>query len=53
VPLNMNDFDIILGMGWLSVRHAKMDCYINIVTLEVTNGDRVKLKVNGSLYLTV
>ncbi|XP_059654992.1 uncharacterized protein LOC132301782 [Cornus florida] len=27
IPLGIPDFDIILGMNWLSVYHASMDCF--------------------------
>ncbi|XP_071714943.1 uncharacterized protein [Rutidosis leptorrhynchoides] len=28
-PMTMHDFDIILGMDWLSRHHANIDCYSN------------------------
>ena len=27
ILLNIHDFDVILGMDWLSRHHATMDCY--------------------------
>jgi hypothetical protein len=41
VPLDMFDFDIILGMDWLSVYHVKMDCYNKVVILLMPNEDEV------------
>ena len=28
IPLEMSDFDVILGMDWLSNHRASMDCFI-------------------------
>jgi hypothetical protein len=33
MPLELHNFDIILGMNWLSNYRAKMDCFIKKVTL--------------------
>lgn len=44
IPLDMLDFDIILGINWLSMYIAKMDCYAKIIILKMTNNDKVKLK---------
>ena len=27
ILLNMNDFDVILGMDWLATNHVVMDCH--------------------------
>ncbi|XP_070682443.1 uncharacterized protein [Malus domestica] len=32
VPLDIVDFDVILGMDWLHYNYAKLDCYQKIVT---------------------
>ncbi|XP_068323193.1 uncharacterized protein [Pyrus communis] len=32
VPLDIVDFDVILGMDWLHYNRAKLDCYEKIVT---------------------
>ena len=37
VPLDMFDFDIILGMDWLKMYHVKMDCYNKVVILLMPN----------------
>jgi hypothetical protein len=37
VPLDMFDFDIILGMDWLNMYHVKMDCYNKVVILLMPN----------------
>ena len=41
VPLDMFDFDIILGMDWLSMYHVKMDCYNKVIILLMPNEDEV------------
>ena len=33
VLLDIQDFDVILGMDWLSRHHATMDCFMKIVKL--------------------
>ena len=35
VELNMIDFDVILGMDWLSYNHANVDCYNKVVKFEI------------------
>ncbi|XP_070678235.1 uncharacterized protein [Malus domestica] len=32
VPLDIVDFDVILGMDWLHYNHARLDCYEKVVT---------------------
>ena len=34
----MEDFDIILGMNWLSKHHARVNCYHKIVTFQSNEG---------------
>jgi len=33
LPLELHDFDVILGMDWLSMNKAQMDCFTKTVTL--------------------
>ncbi|XP_070032953.1 uncharacterized protein [Nicotiana tomentosiformis] len=40
--LSMVDFDVILGMGWLSPYHAVLDYHANAVTLAMLGLPRVK-----------
>ncbi|KAH7866352.1 hypothetical protein Vadar_019277 [Vaccinium darrowii] len=42
LPLDMTDFDIILGMDFLSGYHAVMDCFSKEVVFQLPNGDEVK-----------
>ena len=35
IMLDMIDFDVILGMDWLSPYHAVLDCYAKTVTLSM------------------
>ena len=32
IPLELSDFDIILGMNWLGKNKARLDCFTKIVT---------------------
>ena len=40
--LDMVDFDIILGMSWLSPYHAILDCHTKTVTLAMPGIPRLK-----------
>ena len=33
IPLELQDFEVMLGMDWLSVYKAQMDCFAKTVTL--------------------
>ena len=33
IVLRMSDFDVILGMDWLSSYHVSIDCFAKIVSL--------------------
>ena len=37
VPLDIVDFDVIVGMDWLHYNHAKLDCYQKAVTFHRPN----------------
>ena len=39
--VEMSDFDVILGMDWLSVHRAIIDCYCKTVTTSSLNGTKV------------
>jgi hypothetical protein len=41
IPLELQDFEVILGMDWLSVYMAQIDCFTKTVTLQRPNGRRV------------
>ncbi|XP_070040943.1 uncharacterized protein [Nicotiana tomentosiformis] len=45
--LSMVDFDVILGMDWLSLSHTILDCHAKNVTLAIPGLPRVKWR--GSL----
>ena len=38
VVLEMEDYDVILGMDWLSKYHACVDCYHKVVTIQLKDG---------------
>ena len=40
--LSMVDFDIILGMDWLSPYHAILDCHAKTVTLAIPGVPRIE-----------
>jgi len=44
VPLDMVKFVIILGMDWLSLYRATVDCYAKLVILIMPNGDEIEFK---------
>ena len=49
IILGMVDFDVILGMDWLSPYHAVLDCNAKTVTLAMPDVPRVEWKsVSGS-----
>ena len=41
IPLELHDFDIILGMNWLSKYKALIDCYAKTVTFQTPVGERM------------
>jgi hypothetical protein len=41
IPLKLHDFDIILGMNWLSKYKALTDCYAKTVTFQTPEGERM------------
>ncbi|XP_028057276.1 uncharacterized protein LOC114261233 [Camellia sinensis] len=50
--MDMSDFDIILGMDWLSVYQAIIDCYHRTVTASSLNGTKVQFKGDRQDSLT-
>ncbi|WMV42247.1 hypothetical protein MTR67_035632 [Solanum verrucosum] len=42
VILDMTDFDIILGMTWLSPYYAVLNCYTKSVTLEIPGREKLE-----------
>ncbi|XP_070662316.1 uncharacterized protein [Malus domestica] len=35
IPLDIVDFDVILGTNWLHYNHANIDCYMKLVTFHI------------------
>ena len=35
IVLFMSEFDIILGMDWLSSNHVSIDCFVKTITLRI------------------
>jgi len=44
MPLELHDFDLILGMDWLSTHKVQMDCFVNMVTLQGVDEKKVIFK---------
>ncbi|KAA0051193.1 ty3-gypsy retrotransposon protein [Cucumis melo var. makuwa] len=45
--LDMQDFDVILGMDWLSANHASIDCFRKEVVFNPPSGTNFKFKGAG------
>ena len=41
LPLELHDFDVILGMDWLGMNKAQMDCFAKTVTLHGIEGRKI------------
>jgi hypothetical protein len=41
VPLKLDEFDVILGMDWLSRWHAVVDCFTKEVTFKLPDGEEI------------
>ncbi|XP_028110938.1 uncharacterized protein LOC114309408 [Camellia sinensis] len=50
--MDMSDFDVILGMDWLSVHRAIIDCYCKTVTVSPLKGTKVQFKGDTQDSLT-
>ncbi|XP_015163797.1 uncharacterized protein [Solanum tuberosum] len=50
ILLDMLDFDVILGMDWLSPYHALLDCYAKTVTLAIPGIPRVEWRGTSGSY---
>lgn len=55
IPFNLGDFDIILGMDWLSEHEAQIDCRKKEVILRSPNGDKIVFKGQRQtkMFLTI
>ena len=41
IVLSMSEFDVILGMDWLSSYHVSIDCFIKTVKLRASDGSEL------------
>ncbi|KAL0558804.1 hypothetical protein IC582_003386 [Cucumis melo] len=48
---DMQDFDMILGMDWLSANHASIDCFGKEVVFNPPSGPSFKFRGAGIVYL--
>ena len=53
ILLDIHDFDVILGMDWLSRNHATVDCYRKDVRFCKPGEQRLCYMGYGRYYLTV
>jgi hypothetical protein len=44
IPLELSDFDIILGMNWLGKNKARLDCFTKTVTFQGAKGETMVFK---------
>lgn len=44
ILLEISDFDVILGMGWLAAHHAKVDCFTKEVNFDIPYQPEVVFK---------
>lgn len=44
ILLDIQDFNVILGMDWLAIHHAKVDCYSKEVTINIPNQSELVFK---------
>jgi len=44
IPLELSDFDIILGMDWLGKNKARLDCFTKTVTFQGAKGETMVFK---------
>ncbi|KAL4026723.1 hypothetical protein IC575_015162 [Cucumis melo] len=49
--LDMQDFDVILGMDWLSANHANIDCFGKEVVFNPPSGASFKFKGTGMVCI--
>jgi len=52
IPLESNNFDIILGMDWLSKHKAQIECYTKTVTFQGLWGRRMIFRGERTIILT-
>ncbi|XP_077228493.1 uncharacterized protein LOC143861449 [Tasmannia lanceolata] len=53
ILLDLYDFDVILGMDWLSVHHVLVDCNKKIVTFEIPGEEKSCFEGRGALSTRV
>jgi hypothetical protein len=51
MPLKLYDFDLILGMDWLSRHKAQVDCFTKIMVIQVEGEKRVVFRGERTVVL--
>jgi hypothetical protein len=46
IPLEIHDFNVILGINWLSTYHANIHCHTKMVSFRTPNGKK-KVEFKG------
>jgi len=44
IPLELSDFDIILGINWMGRNKARLDCFTKTVTFQRAMGETIVFK---------
>ena len=52
IPLEMSDFDIILGMDWLSYYRASMDCFTKKIVFKKPGYPKLEFESDRRILLT-
>ncbi len=52
IELPFHEFDVTLGMDWLSHHHAMVDYRLKRITLQTTDGDEMIVVGEGTGYLS-
>jgi len=47
IPLEIHDFNVILGINWLSTYHANIYCHTKMVSLRTPNRKKKKVEFRG------
>ena len=51
IPLEMIDFDVILGMNWLSSHRASMDCFTKKIVFRKLGYPELEFEGNRRIWL--
>ena len=49
ISLEMREFDVILGIDWLTTHHAKIDCFHKIISFHIPNQPVMQIQATKPL----